>query len=228
MAKRKRTSARSRRSGIVGRAVKAGRRALREAESRVPSDLRRQLERRIANSEKTLRAAIKQVSTQVQRAAKQADVDKALKRLDGISKQVQQVARNVSSRGASPTRRAAGKTRRAAASTKRRAARAAGHRQPPARPRRDELRRGARPRALRRPRARRAQGRHGVAAPRGVLAPAGAGRPACEPSPRRPSPARSRSPWKRESRTPRANRRLELRPGGPLPGGAPPTCSAGR
>lgn len=122
MATRKRTSARStrsRRSGIVGRAVKAGRRAVRQAEGRVPADLRRQLERRITDSEKTLRGVIKQLTTQVQRAAKQADVDKALKRLDGLSKQVQQVARGVSARGSSTTRRAAGTTRRAASRTRR-------------------------------------------------------------------------------------------------------------
>ncbi|MGA7912121.1 MAG: hypothetical protein WCC30_11330, partial [Candidatus Dormiibacterota bacterium] len=90
----------------MGRAVRAGRKALREAESRVPADLRRQLERRIREGEKSLQAAIKQVRAQVKEAAKQADVDKALKRLDGLSKQVQQLARGASTRGASTTRRA--------------------------------------------------------------------------------------------------------------------------
>src|SRR5712691_13065561 len=36
MATRKRASSRTRRTGLVGRAVKAGRKALRQAESRVP------------------------------------------------------------------------------------------------------------------------------------------------------------------------------------------------
>src|SRR5258705_294637 len=45
MATRKRASSRSRRRVIVCRAVKAVRKALRQAESRVPPDLGRQLER---------------------------------------------------------------------------------------------------------------------------------------------------------------------------------------
>src|SRR5437773_2741507 len=61
MAKRKRGT---RRSGIVGRAVSAGQRALREAEKRVPPDLRRQVERRIKDADKTARAAIKQLQAQ--------------------------------------------------------------------------------------------------------------------------------------------------------------------
>src|SRR2546427_680432 len=66
MAKRKRTS---RRSGLVGRAVSAGRRALKEAESRVPPDLRRQVERRMKDADKTARAAIKTLQTQAKRAS---------------------------------------------------------------------------------------------------------------------------------------------------------------
>ena len=93
MAARKRASSRSRRTDLVGRAVTAGRKALREAESRVPSDVRRQLERSIKDGQKTLKAAIDQLQVQVRRTAKQADVEKALKRLEGLSKQVQQMAR---------------------------------------------------------------------------------------------------------------------------------------
>jgi hypothetical protein len=114
MATRKRASSRSRRSGLVGRAVKAGRKALRQAESRVPPDLRRQLERTIKDGQKTLKTAIDQLQTQVRSRANQADVDKVLKRLDGLSKQVQQMARGASSRGTATARRAAGTAKRTA------------------------------------------------------------------------------------------------------------------
>ena len=123
MATRKRASSRSRRSGLVGRAVSAGRKAFRKAESRVPTDLRRQLERTIKDGQKTLKIAIDQLQVQVRRTAKQADVDKALKRLEGLSKQVQKLARDASSRGAarasSTTRRAATAKRRASGTAKR-------------------------------------------------------------------------------------------------------------
>jgi len=122
MATRKRASSRSRRSGLVGRAVSAGRKAFRKAESRVPTDLRRQLERTIKDGQKTLKIAIDQLQVQVRRTAKQADVDKALKRLEGLSKQVQRLARDASSRGAarasSTTRRAATAKRRASGTAK--------------------------------------------------------------------------------------------------------------
>jgi polyhydroxyalkanoate synthesis regulator phasin len=117
MAARKRASSRSRRSGLVGRAVKAGRKALREAESRVPSDLRKQIERTVKDGQKTVMSAIHQLETRVNRNARQADVDKVLKRLEGLTKQVQELARGATSRGAAR----ATTTRRRAASTTRRA-----------------------------------------------------------------------------------------------------------
>jgi hypothetical protein len=127
MATRKRASSRSRRSSLVGRAVTAGRKALREAESRVPPDIRRQLERSIKDGQKTLKIAIDQLQVQVRRTAKQADVEKALKRLEGLSRQVQQLARDAASRGAarasSTTRRAATAKRRASGTAKRTAKR---------------------------------------------------------------------------------------------------------
>ena len=95
MATRKRASTRTK---LLRRAVKAGRSALREAERRVPPDLRRQLERTINDGQKAVHAALKDVQAQVNRTARQADLDKALKRLDGLSKQVQQLARSVSAR----------------------------------------------------------------------------------------------------------------------------------
>lgn len=107
MATKKRAASRSRQAGLVGRAVRAGRKALREAESRVPADVRRQVERSIKEGQKTLKAAIDQLQVQVRKTAKQADVDKALKRLEGLSKQVQQIARNAATgTPARPTRRA--------------------------------------------------------------------------------------------------------------------------
>src|SRR2546423_13618110 len=97
MAKRKRTT---RRTGIVGRAVSAGRRALKEAESRVPPDLRRQVERRMKDADKTARAAINTLQTQVKRARTRADVNSVLKRTDELTKQARQIARGTSTRAA--------------------------------------------------------------------------------------------------------------------------------
>src|SRR5438132_334053 len=116
MAKRKRGT---RRSGIVGRAVGAGRRALREAEKRVPPDLRRQVERRIKDADKTARAAIKQLQAQAKKASTRADVNSVLKRIDGLTKQARQVARGTGTRAASTRRRAASTTKRAATRTRR-------------------------------------------------------------------------------------------------------------
>ena len=87
MATRKRPTRRTtRRTGLVGRAVSAGRRALREAESRVPADLRRQVERRLKDADKTARAAIKELQSQVKKASTRADVNSVLKRIDGLTK----------------------------------------------------------------------------------------------------------------------------------------------
>ena len=117
MAARKRASTRSK---LLKRAVKAGRSALREAERRVPPDLRKQLERTIQDGQKTIHTAIKQLQTRLDRTARQADLDRAMKRLDGLSKQVRNLAaRTAASATARPatrkpaTRKAA--TRRPAA-----------------------------------------------------------------------------------------------------------------
>ncbi|TMD91213.1 MAG: hypothetical protein E6I73_04975 [Chloroflexi bacterium] len=118
MAKKKRASSRSK---FLNRAVKAGRSYLREAERRLPPDVRRQIDRSIKDGQKTVEGAIKQLRTRLDRTANQVDLEKALKRLDGLSKQVQQLARSVSSRPAATTTRRA--TRRPAA--RRRTARAA-------------------------------------------------------------------------------------------------------
>lgn len=104
MAKRKRTS---RRSGLVGRAVTAGRKALKEAESRVPPDLRKQVERRVRDANKTVQAAIKEAQAQVKRASSRADVNSFLKRLDGLTKQAKQLARGTSTKRSTVRRAAA-------------------------------------------------------------------------------------------------------------------------
>src|SRR5437879_10559986 len=117
MGKRKRTTRRP--SGLVGRAVRAGRRALKEAESRVPPDVRRQVERRLKEADNTARAAIKTLQVQVRRASTRADVNSVLKRIDGLTKQARQIARGTSTRAASTRRRAASTTKRAASRTRR-------------------------------------------------------------------------------------------------------------
>ena len=118
MAKKKRASSRSK---FLNRAVKAGRSYLREAERRLPPDVRKQIDRSIKDGQKTVEGAIKQLRTLLDRTANQVDLEKALKRLDGLSKQVQQLARSVSSRPAAPAARRT--TNRPAA--RRRVARAA-------------------------------------------------------------------------------------------------------
>ena len=99
MAARKRASTRSQ---LLKRAVKAGRSALRNAEKRVPPDLRKQIERSVEDGQKTVHAAIKRVQTKLDRTARQADLDKVLKRLEGLSKQVQEIARAAAAAATSP------------------------------------------------------------------------------------------------------------------------------
>lgn len=136
MAAKKRATSRSRRSGLVGRAVRAGRKALRQAESRVPPDLRKQIERTVKDGQKTVMSAVHELETRVNRSARQADVDKVLKRLEGLTKQVQKLAHGASSRGAArttaarrrtttatrrPTKTATGTAKRKASTAKRKA-----------------------------------------------------------------------------------------------------------
>jgi polyhydroxyalkanoate synthesis regulator phasin len=99
MAARKRASTRSR-PDLLKQAVSAGRSAIREAERRVPPDLRKQIERSIKDGQKTVHSAIKDVQSRLDRTARQADVDKVLARLEGLSKQVQQLARSAATRAA--------------------------------------------------------------------------------------------------------------------------------
>lgn len=143
MAKTKRTP---RPSGLVGRAVTVGRRALKEAESRVPPnlrkqverrikeaesrvppDLRKQVERRIRDANKTVQAAIKEAQVQVRRARTRTDVNSFLKRLDGFTKQARQLAR-----GASSKRSTTRKATRKATTTRKPATRKAAAKRPAA------------------------------------------------------------------------------------------------
>jgi peptidoglycan hydrolase CwlO-like protein len=106
MATKKRASSRSR---LLKRAVKAGRSYLRQAERRLPPDVRKQIDRSIKDGQKTFEGALKQLRARLDRTASQVDLEKALKRLDGLSKQVQAIARSATTRpaAATPTRRAA-------------------------------------------------------------------------------------------------------------------------
>jgi len=106
MATKKRASSRSR---LLKRAVRAGRSYLRQAERRLPPDLRKQIDRSIKDGQKTFEGALKQLRTRLDRTASQVDLEKALKRLDGLSKQVQAITRSATTRPAAPT-----PTRRAA------------------------------------------------------------------------------------------------------------------
>jgi polyhydroxyalkanoate synthesis regulator phasin len=89
MATRKRVSTQSK---LLNRAVKAGRSAFRQAQRRLPPDVRKQIERTVKDGQKTIHTAIKQVETRLERTARQADLQKALKRLDELSRQVRNMA----------------------------------------------------------------------------------------------------------------------------------------
>jgi len=145
MATKKGASSQSR---LLKRAVKAGRSYLRQAERRLPPDVRKQIDRSIKDGQKTFEGALKQLRTRVDRTARQVDLEKALKRLDGLSKQLQAIARSAAARPAAPTptRRAA---RRPAA--RRRTTKAAAPK--PAAPARAATRKAPARRAARRRRA---------------------------------------------------------------------------
>jgi polyhydroxyalkanoate synthesis regulator phasin len=145
MAARKRASTQSK---LLKRAVKAGRSALRDVERRVPPDVRKQIERTVQDGQKTLHSAIKQVQTRLDRTARQADLERAMKRLDALSKQVRNIASGAAA-SASATRKPAARkpaTRKAAA-RKPAAAKAAAKRAPAKRAPKRSVRRTARPEA---------------------------------------------------------------------------------
>jgi peptidoglycan hydrolase CwlO-like protein len=171
MAKKKRVSSRSK---LLNRAVKAGRSYLRQAERRLPPDVRKQIDRSIKDGQKTFEGALKQVRTRLDRTASQVDLERALKRLDGLSKQVQQLARSAQARAASRTAAAAP----ARTTTRRPAARRAATRTAK-----------AKPAAARKPAARRAAPRRRAAAAP-VVSPPTVESPSMaipDPSPREPA-----------------------------------------
>src|SRR2546427_2477056 len=91
----------------LNRAVKAGRKALRQAEKRIPPDLRRQIERGIKDGQKRFDATVQDVRTRVSKATAPGEIDRALKRFSGLSKQFEGLARTLSARAAAATRGAA-------------------------------------------------------------------------------------------------------------------------
>jgi len=111
MAARKRASTQSK---LLKRAVKAGRSALRQAERRVPPDVRKQIERTVQDGQKTIQSAIKQVQTRLDRTARQADLDRAMKRLDQLAKQVRSLGAGAPATSARPARRTPAKRKPAA------------------------------------------------------------------------------------------------------------------
>jgi hypothetical protein len=90
MATRKRASSRS----GLNRAVKAGRSALRTAERRLPPEVRKRIEKAIKDGQGRFDATVKDVRARVNKAAGQADVDRALKRLGELRKHVQTMVGN--------------------------------------------------------------------------------------------------------------------------------------
>jgi len=84
--------------------VKAGRKALRQAEKRIPPDLRRQIERGIKDGQERFDATVKDIRARVNKATAPGELDRALKRFSGLSKQVEGLARTLSKRAATATR----------------------------------------------------------------------------------------------------------------------------
>jgi hypothetical protein len=119
MATRKRTSSRSR----IDRAVKAGRTALRQAERRIPPDVRKQLERTVKDGQVRFDRTFKELRTRVTKAAGQADLDRARKNLESLRKQVEDMVRAFAQRSRVPAGTTARRTTRTAPSGRRTATR---------------------------------------------------------------------------------------------------------
>jgi polyhydroxyalkanoate synthesis regulator phasin len=109
MAARKRASTRSK---LLNRAVKAGRSALRQAQRSLPPDVRKQIDKTVKEGQKTIHIAIKQVETRLDRTARQADLEKAMKRLDQLSKQMRNLATAAAASASSRTAAARPATRK--------------------------------------------------------------------------------------------------------------------
>jgi hypothetical protein len=72
--------------------------------------MRKQLERSIHDGQKTLHTAIKQVQVRLDRTARQADLDRAMKRLEALSKQVRNLAEGVGASAIAARRQPASRT----------------------------------------------------------------------------------------------------------------------
>jgi hypothetical protein len=113
----------------LNQAVKAGRKAIRQAEKRIPPDLRRQIERGIKDGQTRFDATVKDIRARVSKATAPGEMERALKRFSGLSKQVEGLARKLTARAAAATRGTATRrtttrrtTTRRAATTKRKPA----------------------------------------------------------------------------------------------------------
>ena len=123
MAARKRASTQSK---LLNRAVKAGRSALLQAQRRLPPDVRKQIERTVKDGQKTIHTAIRQVETRLDRTARQADLEKAMKRLDELSRQVRNMAAGAAAARSGAARPATRKATTRKAATRKSSPRAAG------------------------------------------------------------------------------------------------------
>jgi len=130
MAARKRASTQSK---LLNRAVKAGRSALRQAQRRLPPDVRKQIDRTVKEGQKTIHTAIKQVETRLDRPARQADLEKAMKRLDELSRQVRNMAAAAAAARTAPPASTARRTATPKPATRKSSARPTATRKPPAR-----------------------------------------------------------------------------------------------
>lgn len=88
----------------LNQAVKAGRKALRQAEKRIPPDVRRQIERGIKDGQKRFDATVNDIRARVNKATAPGEIDRALKRFSGLGKQVEGLARTLTKRAAAATR----------------------------------------------------------------------------------------------------------------------------
>ena len=130
MAARKRASTQSK---LLNRAVKAGRSALRQAQRRLPPDVRKQIDRTVKEGQKTIHTAIKQVESRLDRTARQADLEKAMKRLDELSRQVRNMAAAAAAARTAPPTSTTRRTATRKPATRKSSARPAATRKSPAR-----------------------------------------------------------------------------------------------
>src|SRR5205085_4901802 len=74
------------RGTFINQAVKAGRDALRDVQKRVPPDFRKTIQATGRSFEKTVSSSMKQIQTQLNRTASQADLAKLQKKIDDLTR----------------------------------------------------------------------------------------------------------------------------------------------